>query len=535
MTRYTVTILPEGIRIVSDTPRPFSEILAQSGIPMSFPCGGEARCGGCMVRVEGDAPPPTHEETKALLDTDIAAGGRLACRLVVTGDMTVEVPLSSRVAGMEKGWEEVRVVSDISLRPEHPALAVDLGTTSIAVALVDEKRGEILAHASALNPQAAFGADVISRINAVIKDPENLTRQQRLVTDVLIDLAVKLTARFGIAPADIRTVTLAGNPTMEHLALGIDPRPIASAPFVPAFREAMRIDAVSLGLSFSRGAFVWAFPLLSGYVGGDTLAFIWSSKIYESREMLLGLDIGTNGEIVLGNRDRIITCSTAAGPAFEGSHIRDGMRADLGAIEGVSIDDESVTLSVKGDATPRGICGSGLLDAVAQMRKTGILDTHGRITGNGVPEGLSRRIRRDRGTAEFSLFRDEAVDIGITQKDIREIQLAKGAMRAGCEVLINEMGIGWKDIDRVLIAGAFGNYLKGESLVGAGLLPPSLLNRIFFVGDAALTGAISAALSSSARRGIERISTHVGYLELSSDRRFNDYFMSGLMFKEPEL
>jgi uncharacterized 2Fe-2S/4Fe-4S cluster protein (DUF4445 family) len=532
MSRYAVTILPEGTVVPAERGARLDAVVSEAGIPVNLPCGGEGRCGKCAVRVIEGAAEPSPEEGKFLSAREIADGMRLACRAFVTSDMVVDVPVASRVAGTARAWEEIEVVSEAPEAADDLGLAVDLGTTSIAAALVDRASGRVLARASTLNPQAAYGADVIARINAVITDPGALARQQTLAVDAIDALARRLAARLGQSPGAITGMVLAGNPTMEHLLLGIDPAPIARAPFVPAFRDAQVMEAARLGFTHVPEAQAWVFPIISGYVGGDTLAFIWSAAVHESDEMILGLDIGTNGEIVLGRRDRIVTCSAAAGPAFEGAHIRDGMRADFGAIEHVVIDKDAVILTVKGDTKPGGICGSGLVDAVAQMKRARLIDDKGRITADGAPARLTERITKTGGTSEFSLFFDEGKSIGITQKDIREIQLAKGAIHAGCEILLLEMGIGWEDVDRVLVAGAFGNYLKADSIVGVGLLPTSLAGRITFVGDAALTGAVDAALSEDARHEIEALSQRVRYVELSSDRRFADLFVNSLSFTE---
>jgi uncharacterized 2Fe-2S/4Fe-4S cluster protein (DUF4445 family) len=532
MSHHTVTIMPEGARRSAKTGTPLSDVVRGGDILVNLPCGGEGRCGRCRVRVLDGTAPPTPEDHKYIPKSEIEQGQRLACRLAVTGDMTVEIPASSRVAGTGASWEDVRVIAERPAPADGISLAVDLGTTSIAAALVSHPGGDVLAHASALNPQAAYGADVISRINAVIKDPSALARQQRIVADVIAGLLDKLIRKVDPASCRVHEVVVAGNPTMEHLFLGRDPVPIASVPFAPGFYAAQTADSSAIGFDIRPEASVWVFPVISGYVGGDTMAFIWSSRIHESDEMILGLDIGTNGEIVLGNKDRLLACSAAAGPAFEGSHIADGMRADFGAIEAVTIERDEVTLGVKGNVDPRGICGSGLFDAVSQMRRAGIIDRAGKITADIAPPSLRERIVRDNGPARFVLSSDHERSIGITQKDIREIQLAKGAMNAGMRVLLSEMGITWNDIDLILVAGAFGNYLKPESIVGVGMLPASLADKIVFVGDAALSGAVEAARSDTAKRDIDDLAGRVGYIELSSDRRFNDLFISSLSFED---
>jgi len=531
MPHYTVTIMPEGLSRDVEPGTPLATILGQGDIHINLPCGGEGRCGKCRVTVTDGASPPTPDDIRHIPNPEIQKGERLACRTTVTGDMTIEIPPSSRVAGTGSTWEEVTIVSDRPASAEDLSLAVDLGTTSIAAAIVSRSTGDVLAHASALNPQASFGADVISRINAVVKDRYALPRQQSLVVGTITDLLAKLIERLGFPAPYVREIIIAGNPTMEHLVIGMDPTPIAYAPFTPGFLKPQRLTSSGIGFDIDARTDVWAFPILSGYVGGDTVSFIWSARMHESNEMILGLDIGTNGEIVLGNKNRLLACSTAAGPAFEGSHIADGMRADSGAIEAVTIRDDEVILSVKGHAPPRGICGSGLFDAVSEMRRNGLINNAGRITADTVSPALKKRIVQDNGPRRFILFSDHSRSIGITQKDIREIQLAKGAMHAGIRVLLAEMGIHWEDIDRVLVAGAFGNYLKPESIVGVGMLPAFLEEKIVFVGDAALTGAIEAAVSDGVKEEIEALASRVTYVELSADGRFNDVFISSLQFE----
>lgn len=561
MRKVTVDILPEGVSVTADSGTALIEILKENGVLLNLPCGGEGRCGKCIVKVapkggaDGGALPkallkdmaPGDDERRFLSDNDLSAGLRLACRLAVTEDIEVTIPRSSRLAGAGRAWEGMDVLGEGGdPRERELYLAVDVGTTSIAAAVVGGgdagKKGDggIIAHASALNPQISYGADVISRINAVAKDGDNLDRQKKLVIGAVNELIEKLTKKLNVEPADIKGATFAGNPTMEHLLLGIDPASIAHAPFAPVFTGAEKRKAEELGLKIDPKGEAYVFPVISGYVGGDTLAFVWSSRIHESEDMVLGIDIGTNGEIVLGSKDRLLACSAAAGPAFEGSQIRDGMRADFGAIEGVVIRGDKVELTVKGNDSdsnyvPIGICGSGIFDAVDQLVKAKVVGKSGRITKNDAPQKLTDRVRKTGSVTEFVLYHDGDKDgggVGITQKDIREVQLAKGAIRSGAEILLTEMGIGWDDIKTVLIAGAFGNFLKTESIVGVGLIPKSMEERIRFVGDAALTGAVEAVLDDEAKEGIERLAESIDYIELSSDKRFNDLFIQRLIFSD---
>jgi uncharacterized 2Fe-2S/4Fe-4S cluster protein (DUF4445 family) len=525
-----IRLFPDDVTIKTKPKTPLGDAIKEAEILLNLPCGGEGRCGKCIVRVISSPPAPSVEDRKFLSDESIKDGLRLACRLVIEDDIEIEIPKSTMLAGVGAKWEEVSILRDRGEAAGEIILSLDLGTTNIAGAIVDKTTGEILAQASVTNPQAVFGADVISRINAVSKNPDDLKKLQKLVIESISDLTEKITHSIGLKNEDISGATLCGNPTMEHLFLGIDPVPIAYAPFTPRFTEAQKVKATDIGLPINPDAEVYVFPVLSGYVGGDTLAFVWSSRIHESEDIVLGIDVGTNGEIVLGKSGNLLACSAAAGPAFEGSHIKHGMRADVGAIEAVKISSGKTELSVKGDVAPRGICGSGLIDTVAQMLKEGIIDPKGRINGDAGSSRYSDRIKKVEGVMEFILYGNGAEAISITQKDIREVQLAKGAIRSGADILTEEMGIDPGDIKTVLIAGSFGNYLKAESIAKIGLVPKELKDRIRFVGDAALSGAVEAASDPNARRGIERLSEEIRYIELSSDKRFNDYFIRRLSF-----
>ena len=532
MSLNTLTILPDDITVSVQTGTPLVEALSQAGIHLTLPCGGEGRCGKCVVRISTNAPQPTESDSRFLRESALAEGLRLACGVLVTDTMDVFVPPALRMDEAGDHWEKMKISPDTAGGEERLGLAVDLGTTSIAAALVSLETGDIRIQSSTLNPQAPFGADVISRINAVSKKPENLDTLKELAARAINELSVRMADRLGTSPDRIARIAVAGNPTMEHLFFGINPASIALAPFSPAFTAAQKKKAAGLGLKADPDADVYLFPVISGYVGGDTLAFIHSARMHKKRRVTLGIDIGTNGEIVLSTGERILACSAAAGPAFEGAQITHGMRADLGAIEEVVISDTDVTIAVKGDVPPRGICGSGLFDAVSQMLQAQILTESGRIAALGAGRPLADRIKKDENGTEFVLYAKNGLTLGITQKDIRQVQLAKGAIRSGAEILLMEASLTWDDVDRVLIAGAFGNYLKPESIVGVGIIPPGLLKSIRFVGDAALTGAVEAAVDQATREEIEDLAEWIDYVELSSDARFNERFIQRLSFAE---
>jgi len=417
---------------------------------------------------------------------------------------------------------EVRKKSD-----RHPyGIAIDIGTTTVVVYLLDLIKGEIDV-ASSMNPQAKRGADVISRIDYAIKG--GLKELQELVIDEINSLIESLCAKQRIDTGDIYDVTIVGNTTMIHLFLGVPPNYIAVSPYIPVFTKPLLINASRLGIKINPQGRCYILPNISGYVGADTVGVILATGLYKGDGVKLALDIGTNGEMVLKDGDNLFACSTAAGPAFEGANITYGMRGARGAIDHVSIDDGKINVHVIDDVTPVGICGSGLLDAVAVMIELGILDQTGRIV---YPEGMFVRdaVRKNNNGLEFVL-RANGGEIPISQRDVRELQLAKSAIRAGIEILLEETGRDYSDIDTVYLAGAFGTYLNPESAIKIGLLPPLPVSRVYSVGNAAGEGAKLALLDRDIRRIAEEVSRKVNYIELSSRKDFQEKFAEFMYFE----
>lgn len=405
-------------------------------------------------------------------------------------------------------------------------LAIDIGTTTVVVYLLDLKKGEIDV-VSTMNPQAKRGADVISRIDYAIKG--GLKELQSLVIEEINSLIKQLCDRQGIESKDIYDITVVGNTTMLHLFLGVFPQYIAISPYIPVFTKALLVEVRNLGIDINPNGICYILPSISGYVGADTMGVILATGLYKKDGVKLALDIGTNGEMVLKDGDKLFSCSTAAGPAFEGAKITYGMRGARGAIDHVDIDDGNIIVHVIDDVEPVGICGSGLLDAIAVMLDLGILDETGRIVK---PSGslIERFVREGNNGLEFVLEAHNK-KIPVNQRDIRELQLAKGAIRAGIEILLEEAGRTYSDIDTVYLAGAFGTYLNPESAVKIGLLPPIPLSKIYSVGNAAGEGAKLALIDKDFRRIAEDISEKVKYIELSSRGDFQERFMSSLYFE----
>ncbi|HNT36610.1 MAG TPA: ASKHA domain-containing protein, partial [bacterium] len=352
-------------------------------------------------------------------------------------------------------------------------LAFDIGTTSLVVSLVDLASRQILGEMCASNPQAIWGADVIARIGHIQNDPQGLDQLRSAVLESLAEMVQKICRQFDVNPLEVYAATFVGNTIMEHTLLGISPEAIATLPFHPVFRHEWVGRAERIRLPINPHGRVYVSPVVSGYVGGDTLAVILATDLDERDELTLAIDLGTNGELALGHKNRIYACAAAAGPAFEGGRLRCGMRAVPGAISSVRLGDD-VEVTVLGDVDPIGICGSGLLDAVAEMVRLGIVEDSGAMArpSHGVSKSIADRVIGEQEHAlEFLLTHDGQRPVRITQKDIREFQLAKGAVRAGCEVMMEEMGCKPEDVQRVLVSGAFGTHLRAESIAYVGLLP----------------------------------------------------------------
>ncbi|AGA69723.1 putative metal-binding protein [Desulfitobacterium dichloroeliminans LMG P-21439] len=426
---------------------------------------------------------------------------------------------------------------DTTLR--NYGLAIDIGTTTTVVYLMDLLQGKVLASGAVTNPQRAYGADVISRITHAAQGPEQLQELQELVIGGLNEIIVELCAKSDVSKEEIYQAVVVGNTTMSHLFLGIDPTYLAPAPFIPVFRQEIEVEARELGLGILRTGHVVLLPNVAGYVGADTVGVMVAVKVDQLPGYTLAIDIGTNGEIILAGEKRILTCSTAAGPAFEGAEIKYGMRAADGAIERVTIQDDVECVAI-GGTKPIGICGSGLIDAIAQMAESGVIYASGRIVNSQVdldklPPSLQQRIRRTTEGSEFVLVWAKETEIGedivLTQKDIREMQLAKGAIRAGVSILMKEMGIGLEQLDRVLLAGAFGNYISKDSALGIGLLPDLPLEKITAIGNAAGDGAKMVLLSQVERIKATEFANLAEHLELSTRMDFQEEFIDALSFE----
>jgi uncharacterized 2Fe-2S/4Fe-4S cluster protein (DUF4445 family) len=419
------------------------------------------------------------------------------------------------------------------------ALAFDLGTTTVVATLVDVDTGTPAAVTSMLNKQQPFGGDVITRISATMMDPEALDRLRQLAQETLAELTAIVCAEAAVDPHEIYEVALAGNATMTSLVLGIDPEPLGVAPFILPTAAPSGLTAEDLGLDVHPAAPAVVLPALGAYVGGDIVAGMLASGMDRDKRIRLFVDVGTNCEIVLGDGDRILATAAPAGPAFEGGAIRCGMRAADGAIEVVRITDEDVGLEVIGDVEPAGLCGSGLVDAVAELVRVGLVDASGRFVTDdqaiAMAPKLAGRLTEINGERAFVLRwlgieGDPTGAVYLSQRDIRELQFAKAAISTGWSLLLEEFGVEPREVQQVLLAGSFGSYLSPASAVRIGLVPPLAVLRIVSAGNVAGEGAKMTLLSMQERAGADALLEEVHYVELSDRSDFNDRFVEHLAF-----
>ncbi len=417
-------------------------------------------------------------------------------------------------------------------------IAIDLGTTTAVATLMDLTTGAPLAVSSMLNRQQPYGADVISRISATMLDFDALDRLRDLAQSTLADLAVDVLVEAGVTPDEVYEVALAGNATMVQLLLGIDPEPLGVAPFILASAHYEGLRASDFGVPIHPRARATAFPALGAYVGGDIVAGALAAGMDRDKRLRLFIDIGTNCEIILGDGEKVLCTAAPAGPAFEAASISSGMRAAPGAIEVVSIDDEGLHLQVIGDEAPVGLCGSGLVDVVSELARTGLIDPSGRFLSDDRlaevnPVLAPRFIERD-GERVFVLATEEESGLDspvvLSQRDVRELQFAKAAISTGWRLLAEEMGIQESDIQQVLLAGSFGTYLSARSAITIGLVPKIPVARIVSAGNVAGEGAKMALLSEPERHGAVALIDEIQYVELSDRADFNDRFVDELAF-----
>jgi uncharacterized 2Fe-2S/4Fe-4S cluster protein (DUF4445 family) len=413
-------------------------------------------------------------------------------------------------------------------------VAFDIGTTTLVGSLMDLRTGQTAAVAGRTNPQTHFGDDVVTRISYIESHDGGLARLRARLLGAMNAIIAELCESAGIECESVYAATAVGNTTMSHIFLGIDPTSIGHAPYLAVFREAVDCRARTLDVAINPDANLHVLPNIAGFVGSDTIGVVLASGMAHDDRVQLAIDIGTNGEVVIGNRDRMLACSCAAGPALEGARIQFGMRASEGAISKVVFND-TIETSVIGGGAPTGICGSGLIDAVAQALDCGLVDPTGRIVApDEVPEARRESLVEHDGQPAICLVPAERTRMGqaivLTQKDFREVQLATAAIRAGVQVLMSEFGVGLDELEAVLVAGGFGNFIRRSHAQRMGLLPGVPHERIEYIGNAAATGARMALACRSCRAEAEDISRRIEYIELATRADFQMHYMDAMEF-----
>lgn len=599
MNHYEVTFLPEGKKILAQEDTTLLEAAILAGLKPDAPCGGKGTCGKCLADVRIAGKKETKKACEFRIHSDLTATFRtktenhkiltkgfsrsystepavvslnicvepckkgestsdwqrlceaISKELVIQkpnwkiDSFPVQVPLTAKLYEfLKENQYKINVVlyeqEILALREQKRpvyAVAFDIGTTTVVGYLLSLESGEEISSVSCLNPQSEFGADVIGRSDyALAHGTDSLSN---VIQQALQEVILKLVKQADISTEDIYVTTVVGNTCMHHLFLGISPAALVHAPYNATVNEAIVLMAKDYGLPTHPSSKLLVLPNIAGFVGADTIGVLLATDFDHLEPITLAIDIGTNGEMVLGNKERMVACSTAAGPAFEGAKITYGMRGAKGAIDHVHFEGDQFVMSVIGNQKPTGICGSGLMDLIAVLLKYGFLDTSGKLFGqeevqHDVAAANKERLITLEGKKAFVVAFAKETEQGeailLTQQDIREVQLAKGAMAAGISLMAEHLSIGLSEIEQVFIAGAFGNYMEPESACAIGLIPQILKDKIVPIGNAAGEGAKIAALSRWEYEHAKAFARKVEFLELASNPNFQDCFVDELEF-----
>jgi uncharacterized 2Fe-2S/4Fe-4S cluster protein (DUF4445 family) len=506
------------------------EAAQSAGVGLASVCGGLGTCEECRVRLaSGKLTPPTLIEEAALSKADLSAGFRLACQAEPLSDVKLDIPPESLTAAQRlqlDGQETQIEIQPAICTPGAHGLAVDIGTTKLAAYLVNLETGATVARLGAMNPQIAFGEDVISRIAYDGHEPGGARKLQSLLLDTLNNLLAGMCTEAHVNSNLVLDAVLVGNTAMHHLVTGLPVEQLGHAPFAPAVTGSLSIPARKLGLNLGPKANVYLPPIIAGYVGADHVAMLLATdSLRPQGKNTIALDIGTNTEISLTENCQVTCCSCASGPAFEGAHIHEGMRAAPGAIERARWSNGKILWQTIASQPPVGICGSGILDVVAALLDSGLIKPTG---------ALKIDSERNQGIGYLLVPADQTGlgrELVVTRNDIHEIQLAKAAIRAGVETLLQEAGLIYANLDGFIVAGAFGTYLDLRSAVRIGMFPPLPLEKFRQVGNAAGVGAKQMLISVQKRLEAERLASRMGYVELTARPAFTSLFMEHLSFK----
>jgi uncharacterized 2Fe-2S/4Fe-4S cluster protein (DUF4445 family) len=525
MARFKIIFQPIGKRGIIHSGQTILDAARVSGVGLASVCGGMGTCEECRVRlITGILTDPTMIEKAALGGEALNSGWRLACQSEPLSDVSLFIAPESltvvqrlQIDGIES---EIHPDPIVKIPGAH-GLAVDIGTTKLATYLINLESGETVSKSGEMNPQIAFGEDIVSRIAFCERDPNGATKLQSMLMDTINKMLGQMCKETRVAAELVLEAVLVGNTAMHHLAAGLPTKQLGRSPFSPASYKPISILATTIGLALAPNSFVYLPPVIAGYVGADHLAMLVATGLGSSNRSTLGqnlvaIDIGTNTEIALRSNGKITCCSCASGPAFEGAHIKEGMRAAPGAIERARWSDGKILWQTIGDQAPVGICGSGILDILAALLDGNLIKPSGALMG-----GDHYRIVP---AVETSINRD----LTVTRKDIHEIQLAKSAIRAGIEVLLGNADLKAEDIDKFILAGAFGTYLDLQSAIRVGVFPSLPIGKFSQVGNAAGIGAKQMLISVNKRREAELLAKRLVYVELATSKMFMELFIKNL-------
>ncbi|MEJ2187083.1 MAG: ASKHA domain-containing protein [Gemmatimonadota bacterium] len=539
---FVVRFLPESRSWRGDEATPLAIAAAGCGLLVEQPCGAKAVCGRCRVRSVDGALPATPEDRR-LLGDDVDDGWRLACRAVLASDAVVEVPQATRAVAHKTFGDDglFRAGFDRALAAGRWGIALDVGSTTLAAALVDLDTGAVQASASTLNPQVHYGGDVVSRIAFARRRRDGGEELHRVLALALDALIGECLAAAAVERGELAGVAAVGNPTMAHTLLGLDVSGLGVAPFEGVQYDAWsgHLSAASLGRDADAELYVG--PAVQSHVGADAVAGALAAGLDRSQRPRLLVDLGTNSEVILAWRDGVLCTSASAGPAFEGATLHHGMRAVPGAVDRVRVEpDGTIQTTTIGAGRPVGICGSGLVDAVAELLRVGVLEPSGRMRPRDelgwLPPPLVQRVDESRELGRFlHLAGDGGRPVLLTGRDVRELQLVKGSIAAAIRLLLDEAGLGFDALEEILVAGAFGNFVRPTSARAIGLVPSVPSHRLRFVGNAAGAGARMLLVDRAARERADALAGRARFVELGSRPDYQDAFVEALPFPEPGL
>jgi uncharacterized 2Fe-2S/4Fe-4S cluster protein (DUF4445 family) len=539
----------QGKSVFVKTGAAILEAARAAGVTIESPCNGNGTCGKCRVTIKNAKAEETVPACRYGIHNDMEiivrdyAEDNKSLQIVTGGSAFLyeHHPFITKAAldnktGVYGGGELLGVEAGDTLNEVY-GLSVDIGTTTLVAALVCLLSGKVLALESCLNPQAVYAQDVLGRIHFASSE-QGLASLRNAFTGALEAMIAALTGKTGVKREHIYEAVYSGNTAMLHLACGVDPASLGRFPYTPKISGGSHIPAAALNIS--PFGLIWLPPVISAWVGADITSGILASRLAEKKGVTIFIDIGTNGEIVLAKDGVLAASSTAAGPAFEGMNISCGMRASRGAIESFSIDGDSYTYEVIGEDAPinaapviTGICGSGLLDIAGELVRTGIVGKSGRFAppaGLGLSGGLAQSMRPVQGTSEGKPAFFITENVYVAQKDIRQIQLAKGAIRCGIEMLLARFGLCAADVDAVEIAGSFGYHLREKSLLNTGLLPPEFAGKTAFAGNTSMSGGIAFLMNAPFRSQMIDLVRQVDAVELANDKDFERTFIQYMGF-----